>query len=188
MYFLLKTTHSMENKGPPDGSGYQASGAQPTKVLWGVVDRRRYLCWVISMATRVDAHRSKHTCTTLIIYLSRETVAAVTLDAFIRSQALFRMVHSRNGDNMSNIIAKLVELKLTAKWRTSIAEYSPPPLHILCMVYALHCVCSVLCMLCTVYALHCVCSVLCMLCTVYALHCVCSVLCMLCTVYALYCV
>ena len=31
----------MENGGPPDGSWYQASGAQPTKVLWGAVDRRK---------------------------------------------------------------------------------------------------------------------------------------------------
>ena len=37
--FLLKTTQSMENKGPLDSSGYQASGAQRLKVLWGVVDR-----------------------------------------------------------------------------------------------------------------------------------------------------
>ena len=39
--FLLKTTQSMENKGPPDSSGYQASGAQRLKVLWGAVDRGR---------------------------------------------------------------------------------------------------------------------------------------------------
>ena len=39
--FLLKTTQSMENKGSPDSSGYQASGAQRLKVLWGAVDRGR---------------------------------------------------------------------------------------------------------------------------------------------------
>ena len=31
----------MENKGPPDSSGYQACGAQRLKVLWGAVDRGR---------------------------------------------------------------------------------------------------------------------------------------------------
>ena len=35
--------------GPPHGSGYQASGAQPTEVLWGAVDRRPKSLEIISI-------------------------------------------------------------------------------------------------------------------------------------------
>ena len=49
LFSLLQTTHSMENGGPPHGSGYQASGAQPTKVLWGAVDRRPKSLEIISI-------------------------------------------------------------------------------------------------------------------------------------------
>ena len=155
------------------------------------------------MATRVEAHKDLNICTRLSssTSLERRWLRLHGVHSFA-VKLFFRMVHNRNGDNMSNIIAELVELKLTAKWQTGMAEYSPPPPlysrscynpdldnHVSNpYVYALYCVCSALCMLCTVYALHCVCSALCMLCTVYALHCVCSALCMLCTVYALYCV